>query len=147
MKVYVVVHEKVEKSGENSNIRLFLTQEAAKNDMCMGFAYASLDYDGVVDIEAASDDDCWGSSTKRKFVWNGKVRETWRIEEHELDVSAAIKVKGGMVQAVAANAGIDVEVYDLDVSSYPDEGEEDEADRKAREFAELLGRPDWRCVW
>ena len=58
-----------------------------------------------------------------------------------------IKVKGGMVQSVIANADVSVEVYDLDVSSYPEDGEEDEADQKARKFEELLARPDWWCVW
>ena len=52
-----------------------------------------------------------------------------------------------MVQSVIANADVSVEVYDLDVSSYPEDGEEDEADQKARKFEVLLARPDWWCVW
>lgn len=64
-----------------------------------------------------------------------------------LDVKAAVEVRGGLVQSVIANAGIDVDVYDLDVSDFPDDGEEDEADRKEREFTELSNRPDWGSVW
>ena len=146
MKIYVVVHENAEEPSKGGEIKLAPTQAAARETMCMDVAKILPDYN-IDDTDVAFDDQFWGGSNKRKLTWNGKVRETWRIEEHQLDVSAAIKVKGGMVQAVAANAGIDVEVYDLDVSSYPEGGEEDEADRKAREFAELLGRPDWRCVW
>lgn len=41
----------------------------------------------------------------------------------------------------------DVDVYDLDVSDFPDDGEEDEADRKELEFTELSNRPDWGSVW
>lgn len=58
-----------------------------------------------------------------------------------------MEVRGGLVQSVIANAGIDVDVYDLDVSDFPDDGEEDEADRKEREFTELSNRPDWGSVW
>lgn len=58
-----------------------------------------------------------------------------------------MEVRGGLVQSVIANAGIDVDVYDLDVSDFPDDGEVDEADRKGREFTELSNRPDWGSVW
>lgn len=83
----------------------------------------------------------------KKITWNGKVVHRWEIIEQNLDIEAIIKVKGGMVQSVIANADVSVEVYDLDVSSYPEDGEEDEADQKARKFEELLARPDWWCVW
>lgn len=73
--------------------------------------------------------------------------EQWQIREKELDVKAAVEVRGGLVQSVIANAGIDVDVYDLDVSDFPDDGEEDEAGRKEREFTELSNRPDWGSVW
>lgn len=40
-----------------------------------------------------------------------------------------------------------VNMNSLDVSDFPDDGEEDEADRKEREFTELSNRPDWGSVW
>lgn len=102
---------------------------------------------GIIDMGMAFDDAFWGSSSSRKFIWNGKAIETWSVEAQDLDVKVAVKVHGGMVQSVIANAAVDVDVYDLDVSSYPEEGEEDEADEKRRLYQELASRPDWREVW
>ena len=146
MKIYVVIHENAEEPGKGGEIKLAPTQAVARKAMCMDVAKILPDYN-IDDTDVAFDDQFWGDSNKRELSWNGKVRETWRIEEHELDAKAIVKVKGGMVQSVIANADVDVDVFDLDVSSYPDEGEEDEADRKDRKFQELLGRPDWWCVW
>ena len=53
----------------------------------------------------------------------------------------------GMVQSVISNAGVDVDVYDLDVSDYPDEGEQDEADKLEKEFNELSNQPGWGDGW
>lgn len=64
-----------------------------------------------------------------------------------MDVQVAIKVHEGMVQSVISNAGVDVDVYDLDVSDYPDEGEQDEADKLEKEFNELSNQPGWGDVW
>lgn len=73
--------------------------------------------------------------------------ESWRIEEQELDVQIAVRVKGGLVEEVHANADVSVEVYDLDVSDFPDDGEQDEADKKEVELEELVKSPGWRNVW
>lgn len=63
-------------------------------------------------------------------------------------VRVAVHVEGGMVQAVyATSEDVDIEVYDLDVSSYPDEGEEDAADSKRRHLEEIKGSLDWSCIW
>lgn len=58
-----------------------------------------------------------------------------------------IRVEGGMVTAVYSDGEVDVEVLDLDVSSYPDEGEEDEVDLKRRQLDEIAASPDWSAVW
>lgn len=42
---------------------------------------------------------------------------------------------------------VSVEVYDLDVSDFPDDGEQDEADKKEVELEELVKSPGWRNVW
>lgn len=59
----------------------------------------------------------------------------------------AVEVKGGLVQNVYANADVSVEVYDLDVSDFPDEGEQKEADDKEAELEDLVKSPGWRNVW
>ena len=64
-----------------------------------------------------------------------------------MNVQVAIRVKGGLVQTVYSNSDVDVDVYDLDVSDFPDEGEAEEADRKEKELDELCGNPGWRAVW
>lgn len=146
MYIYVLNHKKKVESGWESDYRLFLTEEAAKAAMCMDLENTLKAY-GIIDMGMAFDDAFWGSSSSRKFIWNGKAIETWSVEAQDLDVKVAVKVHGGMVQSVIANAAVDVDVYDLDVSSYPEEGEEDEADEKRRLYQELASRPDWREVW
>ena len=50
-------------------------------------------------------------------------------------------------EEVYANANMDVDVYDLDVSDFPDEGEQEAADQKEAELDELVKSPGWRAVW
>ena len=52
-----------------------------------------------------------------------------------------------MVSLVYANANMDVDVYDLDVSDFPDEGEQEAADQKEAELDELVKSHGWRAVW
>ena len=65
----------------------------------------------------------------------------------EVAPEVAICVKGGLVSSVYANANMDVDVYDLDVSDFPDEGEQEAADQKEAELDELVKSPGWRAVW
>lgn len=73
--------------------------------------------------------------------------EHWRIVEQELDVQVAVRVEGGLVVEVHANADVDIDVYDLDASDIPDEGEDDEAGKKEAELEELIKSPGWRNIW
>ena len=59
----------------------------------------------------------------------------------EVTPEVAICVKGGLVSSVYANANMDVDVYDLDVSDFPDEGEQEAADQKEAELDELVKSP------
>lgn len=72
---------------------------------------------------------------------------TRSTEEKTLNVRVAIRVKGGLVQTVYSNSDVDVDVYDLDVSDFPDEGEAEEADRKEKELDALCNNSGWRAVW
>lgn len=146
MKVYVLVHNKVADTGSEWDHKLFTTIEAAKEAMNMDFEL-TLKSNGITNSNMVNDDQFGGNPSKRKFVWNGKIRETWNIEEQELDIKVAIKVHGGLVQSAIANADVDLDVYDLDISGFPAEGEEVAADERRRMFDELASRPDWRSVW
>ena len=127
---------------------IFLTKEKAQEAMREQYR-ASLESWGINDITEPSEDFHWTCDENQAEISDDcKCEyEQWQIQEKELDVKAAVEVRGGLVQSVIANAGIDVDVYDLDVSDFPDDGEVDEADRKGREFTELSNRPDWGSVW
>ena len=81
------------------------------------------------------------------MIRNDPNVESWRIEEQRLDVQIVVRVKDGMVKNILANADVSAEVYDLDVSDYPDVEEENEADRKAAELETLANTPGWRYVY
>lgn len=60
-------------------------------------------------------------------------------------VNVVVCVKGGMVQGAYTNAS---DVYvDLDVSSYPDDCETDEADLNQKRIDEIESDPSWRAIY
>lgn len=148
MKVYMLVHKQDTSSMWDADADIFLTKEKAQEAMREQYR-ASLESWGINDITEPSEDFHWTCDENQAEISDDcKCEyEQWQIQEKELDVKAAVEVRGGLVQSVIANAGIDVDVYDLDVSDFPDDGEVDEADRKGREFTELSNRPDWGSVW
>lgn len=148
MKVYMLVHKQDTSSMWDADADIFLTKEKAQEAMREQYR-ASLESWGINDITEPSEDFHWTCDENQAEISDDcKCEyEQWQIQEKDLDVKAAVEVRGGLVQSVIANAGIDVDVYDLDVSDFPDDGEVDEADRKGREFTELSNRPDWGSVW
>lgn len=142
MKIYVLIHEQDTESAWGSHVSLFLNRDLAEASMrkCWEDALKSWEFD--LDKEMY-DDHCWEYNHDNAAVLDGTDIERWRIEEQDLAVGVAVKVHGGLVQSVIANADVDLDVYDLD----PDEGEEDEADERRRVFEELASRSDWRSVW
>lgn len=146
MKIYVLIHEQDTESAWGSHVSLFLNRDLAEASMrkCWEDALKSWEFD--LDKEMY-DDHCWEYNHDNAAVLDGTDIERWRIEEQDLAVGVAVKVHGGLVQSVIANADVDLDVYDLDVSDFPDEGEEDKADERRRVFEELASRPDWRSVW
>ena len=62
-------------------------------------------------------------------------------------VSVAVEVRGGLVQNIYSNGDVSAEVYNLDISDFPDEGEEDEADKRSKELEELCRQPGWKAIW
>lgn len=148
MKVYMLVHKQDTSSMWDADADIFLTKEKAQEVMQEQYR-AALESWGINDLTEPSEDFHWTCDENQAEISDDcKCEyEQWQIQEKELDVKAAVEVRGGLVQSVIANAGIDVDVYDLDVSDFPDDGEVDEADRKWREFTELSNRPDWGSVW
>lgn len=143
MKVYMLVHKQDTSSMWDADADIFLTKEKAQEVMQEQYR-AALESWGINDLTEPSEDFHWTCDENQAEISDDcKCEyEQWQIQEKELDVKAAVEVRGGLVQSVIANAGIDVDVYDLDVSDFPDDGEVDEADRKGREFTELSNRPD-----
>ena len=58
-----------------------------------------------------------------------------------------IHVEGGLVQAVYSDGDVSVEVYDLDVSCFPDDGEEEAADQRREEMENIVKGEGWHCAW
>lgn len=145
MKMYVLIYLENSDNGCNAEAFSFLddAQAAAKMREAYEKALKSTEFD--VD-EQADDHYCHACDTEAVIV-DGLDSYSWRIEEHELDVRTAIEVKGGLVQNVYANADISTDVYDLDVSDFPDEGEADAVDVRATELEALVKEPGWRNVW
>lgn len=145
MKVFVLINEQNTDASNQSTVDLFLDKEAARAEMRKQFEEAlpawNLDLDNLRDEQEC---EC-GEDTA--VIRDDPDSTNWRIEEKELDVQVAIRVHGGLVQAIYANADVYPDVYDLDVSNYPDEGEEDEAAQKEAELDELVKSPGWRSVW
>lgn len=146
MKIYVLIHEQDTESAWGSHVSLFLNRDLAEASMRKCWEDALKSWEFGLDKEMY-DDHCWEYNHDNAAVLDGTDIERWRIEEQDLAVGVAVKVHGGLVQSVIANADVDLDVYDLDVSDFPDEGEEDEADERRRVFEELASRPDWRSVW
>ena len=62
-------------------------------------------------------------------------------------LSVAVEVKGGLVQAAYANGDISVDVYDLDISDFPDVGEQEAADLRELDLKKLVSNPEWHTVY
>lgn len=58
-----------------------------------------------------------------------------------------VTVIGGLVDSVYADADVEVDVVDLDVSDYPDAGEQEEVDKKEAEAKKVISQEGWRRVW
>lgn len=145
MKIFVLIDEQDTDAAWGCNVKSFLDVDVARAAMQQAFkeALANWEFDTSVDTEEHHAE-CNGNEA---VIRDGSDVESWRIEEQELAVQVAVEVKGGLVQNIYANTDISPDVYDLDVSDFPDEGEEDEADRKQAELNALVKTPGWRNVY
>ena len=145
MKIYNLIHEQDTDAAWGCDVRSFTDKLSAQNAMRESWesTVKAWEYDAK---EHKDEDECY-CEEESAVIRDGMDSVRWRIEEHDLDVQVAVRVKGGLVDEVHANADVNVDVYDLDVSDFPDEGEQDEADKKEAELDELVKAPGWRAVW
>lgn len=145
MKLFLLIHEQDTDAACGSSVDLFSTLEAAQAEMRK--IYEKTIESWNFDTENQTDDSCCEFSDMNASIRDGSDVEAWRIEEKELDANIAIKVHGGMVQAVYSDADVGVEVYDLDSSDFAEESELVEAEQRERELDEQIDQPGWRAVW
>lgn len=147
MKVYVLIH-KQDSSVWDADAELFLSMEQAQEAMRNAWNEALKAW-GIAETDRPDEGRDWTCGEAEASIRDDYKTEyeNWAIEEKTLNVRVAIRVKGGLVQTVYSNSDVDVDVYDLDVSDFPDEGEAEEADRKEKELGELCSNPGWRAVW
>ena len=74
-------------------------------------------------------------------------RPSWTVS-WTVPVSVAVEVSGGLVQAVYARGGdVGADVFDLDAPDFPGEGEQEEAESRKKQLAELISDSGWKQVW
>ncbi len=79
---------------------------------------------------------------------NALINNLWSQMENPVEkLSVAVEVQGGLIQAVYANADIFADVYDLDVSDYPDPGEREAVDKLEANLRELVSSPGWHTIY
>ena len=145
MTIYVLIHEQDTDSVWGADVNLFLDVGAARASMRASYE-ATVRAWGFDESIQTEEHEAYCNDEKAVIRDDSDV-ENWRIEETSVDVEVAIRVKGGLVQAIYANADVYPDVYDLDVSDFPDEGEQDAADDKEAELEQRTSQPGWRSVW
>lgn len=145
MTLYLLIFEQDTDTAWGASVTAFLDQEGARSSMRSAYERSLELWD--FDVACQTDEhECFCQDDKA-VIRDGTDAVNWRVEEHHLDVELAIAVKGGLVQTVYANTDVSPDVYDFDVSDFPDEGEQEAADAKEKELEQMTERPGWRVVW
>lgn len=146
MKIYNLIHEQDTDAAWGCDVQSFTDKLSAQNAMRESWedAIKSSEFDTSA---PTTDEHYFECDMEHAVIRDDSEVENWRIEEQELDVRVAVRVKGGLVEEIHANADVSATVYDLDVSDFSDEGEQDEADQKEAELEALVKSPGWRAVW
>lgn len=145
MKIHLLICEQDTDAVWGGTVKIFLSRKEAQTAMRKDWkdAVATWKYD---EHEHRDEDECYCEDDTAIIREDGDV-ESWRIEEQTLDVRVSVMVKGGLVQNAIANADISMDVCDLDVSDFPDDGEQEAADKKEAKYKELSKTPGWRKIW
>lgn len=145
MTVYLLINEQDTDAAWGSNVEIFTDKKAAQGAMRDSWQ-ATADAWKYNAKEHHDEDECeCGEDTA--VIRDGNDYEYWRIEEKPLDVQVAVRVKDGLVQSIYANTDVGADVYDMDLSEFPDEDELKDADKKQAELEVLIKSPGWRPVW
>ena len=145
MTLYLFIFEQDTDAAWGASVTVFLDQECARSSMRSAYA-RSLELWDFDESCQTDEHECFCQDDKA-VICDGTDVVNWRVEEHHLDVELAIAVKGGLVQTIYANTDVSPDVYDFDVSDFPDEGEQEAADAKEKELEQLTERHGWRVVW
>lgn len=146
MKVYILVDLRDTNDGLDAGATPFADKEAAQ--AAMRAAWETTVKDWAFDTSKPETDEHYCTCQEgTAIIHDGDNEVHWHIEEHDLAVNVAVEVSGGLVRNVYAGADLSVGVYDLDVSDFPDEGEQEKADAKEKELDALVNSPGWRRVW
>lgn len=146
MKVYILIDLQDTDDAFGASVTPFTEIETAR--AAMRETWASTIEEWKFDVSKPETDEHHSECLQdTAVIRDGDDEEHWRIEEHEFDVNVAVEISGGLVANVYANAGVDVEVFDLDVSDFPGEGEQEAADTREKELQELIKKPGWSRIW
>ena len=145
MTLYLLIFHQDTDSGCGSEASLFLDLDAAQNTMRSVYE-KTLELWGFDKSNQTAEHECY-CRYDQAIIRDDPDFVTWTIEKHQLDVEIAVEVEGGLVRNIYANADVSPDVYDLDVSAYPDEGEQEVTDAKTIELKTRVNQRGWRSVW
>lgn len=92
-----------------------------------------------------SDRDSLEAAINRANALRESIAKQMETAPEHLHIAAM--VEGGLIQSVYANGDVSLDVYDLDVSDFPDEGEAEEAERRRNVFQTIAADPAYHSVY
>ena len=147
MKIYTMITEKLI-SGSISAVESFATKEEAETAMREDWENAVTEYKSTG--KEPLKEECLIKDGYALLIRRSSTDRNAPIEkigEAEFDVQVAVRVEDGLVQEVRSNTDVQVEVYDLSLPEFPEAGDEDERDKREKEWEEVTRKPGWRQVW
>lgn len=147
MKVYILIR-KMDDFESSAVATPHLSLEAAQAAMADDFKDI-LEVFGLSPNDEQEEEKQWGIEEKSAHIRYDICSRyaDWSIQEHDLPVQLAIRVRDGMVQEAFANADISVDVFDLDSQDLAEDGKTFEADRLDADYQKLGKEPGWRAVY
>lgn len=145
MRLYLLIHEQDTDSAWGADVTPYMKRCAAQEAMYRAYKASIKAWTFDASVRTEEHECCF--MDEKAVIRDGTEMESWRIEEQEINIQVAVEVAGGIVQTVYSTADVSVEVYDLDVSDFPDEAEQNEACCKATVLKKLQNDPSWKSVW
>lgn len=147
MKVYILIR-KMDDFESSAVATPHLSLEAAQAAMADDFKDI-LEVFGLSPNDEQEEEKQWSIEEKSAHIHYDICSRyaDWSIQEHDLPVQLAIRVRDGMVQEAIANADISVDVFDLDSQDLAEDGKTFEADRLDADYQKLGKEPGWRAVY